>query len=541
MERRAWSSATIGIPLCAASTGVFFLLLLPAARGTAAEAVGSAVAHGGAQDSRGQELYERHCSVCHGDQGAGDGRAAYLLYPAPRDFTSARFRMVSTENGVPTQADLIATIKRGMPGSAMPPWEWFAEEDLWNLADYVRTLAIDGYARDLLAEAEEAEEELDEEEARDIALERMQPGNSIVLAGPAPDNPVTMHEGARLYTSLCESCHAADGSGRDVVELFNEDGSPTTARDFTAGIFKGGTSEEDIARRILVGLPGSPMPSTPLDDPAQANILAAYVRSMIRPGAEDRVLQRRRTIRVARIEGTVPLDPEAEEWDRVEGAWVALMPLWWRDNSVEGVVVRGVHDGRRLAFRVSWRDSSSNDEMLGQETFTDSAAIELSTEQDPPLFAMGASGAPVDIALWKAAWERDLQGVRGVDARFPNMPKDPFAHALGADSELWMTARMAGNPMAKAERSTSVEDLVAQGFGTVGPPGGPTAWQAQGRWHAGFWDVVFVRDLDPPSESSNALSPGKHAFQAFAVWDGSARDRNGQKSVSVWHRLEIAR
>jgi hypothetical protein len=218
------------------------------------------------------------------------------------------------------------------------------------------------------------------------------------------------------------------------------------------------------------------------------------------------------------------------------------MPLWWRDKRVEGVVVRGVHDGQRIAFRISWRDESAEDEILGQETFSDAAAIELSTQKDPPLFAMGEAGVPVDIAYWKAAWERDLAAVRDIDARFPNMAQDPFARALGNSTELGLTARRAGNPQSLEQRATPVEDLVAQGFGTVGPPVPRTsAWKARGRWHEGFWDVVFVRSLETSPDQVDALAPGTHAFQAFAIWDGQARDRNGQKSVSVWHRLEIAR
>src|SRR3989338_6277241 len=44
----------------------------------------------------GQRLYAKQCAACHGPQGRGDGVAAYLLYPKPRDFTQNEFRLVST-------------------------------------------------------------------------------------------------------------------------------------------------------------------------------------------------------------------------------------------------------------------------------------------------------------------------------------------------------------------------------------------------------------------------------------------------------------
>lgn len=495
----------------------------------------------GQEPGRGQALFERHCAVCHGPKGRGDGPAAYLLNPAPRNFASGKFRLVSTKNGAPTPADLIATIKRGMPGSAMPPWEWLAEEDLWNLADHVRSLAVEGIEEDLLAWASEAGEDLDPAEAREIAAADMKPGDPVDVGPPQPLDPVTLQEGRRIYDGLCASCHGPEGTGDSPQKLFNEDGTPTTARDFTAGIFKGGARNEDILRRILAGLPGSPMPATPFETNREAGLLAAFVRSLIRPGAEERVVQQRHTITVPRA-AELPTEPDDPQWNETEGVWIALMPLWWRDDRIEGVTVRGLHDGSRISFRVSWRDQTQNDDLIGLTSFSDGAAIELSTQKDPPLFAMGATGEPVDIVLWRAAWERDLAAVQDVADRFPAMARDSFLPRSPELEAVTITARRAGNPQSVAERVQPSEDLRAQGFGTVGPrPDRARNWNTSGRWTQGFWDVVFVRPFEPGENAEVALTPGAHSFLAFAVWDGAAGDRNGQKSVSVWHRLEIER
>ncbi|MBI4322646.1 MAG: c-type cytochrome, partial [Candidatus Omnitrophica bacterium] len=66
----------------------------------------------------GRRLYEKQCASCHGLRGAGDGAAAYLLYPKPRDFTQNEFRLVSTNSMQATDEDLFLTITRGMPGSS---------------------------------------------------------------------------------------------------------------------------------------------------------------------------------------------------------------------------------------------------------------------------------------------------------------------------------------------------------------------------------------------------------------------------------------
>ena len=68
----------------------------------------------------GRKTYEKECLACHGAKGDGEGEAAYLLFPRPRDFTSGQFRLISTWDGVPPDEDLFRTISRGMPGSAMP-------------------------------------------------------------------------------------------------------------------------------------------------------------------------------------------------------------------------------------------------------------------------------------------------------------------------------------------------------------------------------------------------------------------------------------
>ena len=53
--------------------------------------------------------------VGDGERGAGDGFAVPYLFPPPRDFTTGRFRLVSTSNGAPSDDDLVAAMRRGGP------------------------------------------------------------------------------------------------------------------------------------------------------------------------------------------------------------------------------------------------------------------------------------------------------------------------------------------------------------------------------------------------------------------------------------------
>ncbi|HEX5012417.1 MAG TPA: cytochrome c, partial [Planctomycetota bacterium] len=99
-----------------------------------------------AQAERGAQLFARQCAACHGDTGRGDGPVAYLLDPKPRNFTSGTFRVVSTDNAVPSEDDLLTTLRRGMPGSAMPPWGQLPDADLRALVATVRRLVVEGRA-----------------------------------------------------------------------------------------------------------------------------------------------------------------------------------------------------------------------------------------------------------------------------------------------------------------------------------------------------------------------------------------------------------
>src|SRR4029450_3628085 len=89
----------------------------------------------------GKQIYAQQCVACHGVNGRGDGEAAYLLYPKPRDFVAARYRLVSTWDRVPTDEDLLDTISRGRPGSARPAGEQLAAERRWALVYYIKSLA----------------------------------------------------------------------------------------------------------------------------------------------------------------------------------------------------------------------------------------------------------------------------------------------------------------------------------------------------------------------------------------------------------------
>lgn len=511
--------------LVAALTGV----LLAAAQQAAAPAAGAAQA-------RGAEIFARHCADCHGATGRGDGPVAYLLDPKPRNFASGTFRVVSTSSAVPSDDDLLTTLRRGMPGSAMPPWGHLPESDLRALVAEIRRLVVEGSAADARAD----DDSLTPEEALADALDDYgTPGPPAAVPPAPPEANTDLARGRELYAKSCAACHGDDGRARVPVEKFDSEGWPIGARDFTRGIFKGGSRGEDIARRIWIGMPGTPMPSLPLKQD-ELWPLVRYVESLIDREAEGRVLQSRLQLVARRVAGPLSAEPDDPVWATVEPAWLAVMPLWWRHDRIEGLSVQALHDGQRVALRLSWADSTQDDELLRQQSFSDAVAVELSGDADPPFFGMGNAQGAVNIWQWKAAWQRDDVARPGLVDVFPNLPTGPVAETGPPPEPVFQTATAAGNPLSQPKHCCPVENAVAHGQGTLTTqPEVDGTVDGNGAWQDGRWSVVLLRDLSKPAPGDVLPRVGQTLPAAFAVWDGSVGDRDGRKSVTIWHQLEL--
>jgi mono/diheme cytochrome c family protein len=93
---------------------------------------------------QGQHFYFRHCQHCHGVSGFGDGPTAPFLNPLPRNYTRGMFKLKSNSSVKASIKDLERTIKHGMPGSMMPPFNLYSAGDIRAVAHYVRYLAMRG-------------------------------------------------------------------------------------------------------------------------------------------------------------------------------------------------------------------------------------------------------------------------------------------------------------------------------------------------------------------------------------------------------------
>jgi high-affinity iron transporter len=83
----------------------------------------------------GRRLFATHCALCHGERADGHGARQANFTRPPRDFTSPVWRGTATFAGV---AD---TIRRGVPGTAMPAWPALTDDEVRDLAAYLLSVA----------------------------------------------------------------------------------------------------------------------------------------------------------------------------------------------------------------------------------------------------------------------------------------------------------------------------------------------------------------------------------------------------------------
>jgi mono/diheme cytochrome c family protein len=96
------------------------------------KAMKNPVAQSDASAKLGMGFFTKNCASCHGKTGLGDGVKARTLKDSPGDFSKADFQ--SSSDG-----DIFYRTKTGR--GDMPKYEGkLADEDIWNIVNYVRTL-----------------------------------------------------------------------------------------------------------------------------------------------------------------------------------------------------------------------------------------------------------------------------------------------------------------------------------------------------------------------------------------------------------------
>ncbi len=459
-----------------------------------------------AQDTtHGKVVYEKWCSGCHGDTGAGDGPAASAMLPRPRNFTGAVYKIRTTASGqLPTDADLLRAIDDGLPGSAMPAWKGrLSDGERRDVLAYIKTFST--FFTDT------------SQHVAPLKFSSAPSGGTSALA---------LKVGRQFYDSIhCNKCHGDQGrgDGPSALTLKDDAGFPIYAADLhQSWRFRGGPTAADIYHRLRTGLDGTPMPA--FSDLIDQNFLtdeqlwrlAQYVRSLS-PAEAPEV---RDVIRAPQLKGTLPASPDDTAWARVDRYWFPLVgqvirkPRWFAP-AVSGVWVQAVHDGAALALRVTWDDRSQSPDTVWLPF--EQRVLETMASDDSG--AATAQPWPDQLAVQ-------------FPRRVPDGMERPY-FLMGAVTEPVYQWRWTSRP----RRAVAGLARAIDHFDTLAT--GPAA---QARYDHGEWSVVLTRALATPDTANDVqLETGRAIPVAFFAWEGSSGEHDARMAVSTWYFLALDR
>lgn len=321
----------------------------------------------------------------------------------------------------------------------------------------------------------------------------------------------------------------------DTVEPEAQDESAT-------GNGTGGTDSTHGRRKFIIG------------GAAGAAALAAGVYGLARGGGTptptDRVVAKK-------IGGEVPVDdPGSSLWGKAKAAHIELdSQIMFPPNRPTPfqptVKVKALHDGSTIGFLVEWKDPEQDDLTIKCDAFRDACAVLLAPySKNASVRIMGTAEIPATLLHWKADWQRDVDhGFQDLEVAFPNStfdyhpPIPPTEEMVekplvtvpddyeAAKATMWLPAYHVGNPIANAKKTTSVEKLIAKGFGTATTLGTQDAL-GKGEWKDGKWKVVLAKPMAASDDGETAIEAGKDYSMAVAVWAGKELDAGGHKSPS---------
>lgn len=239
-------------------------------------------------------------------------------------------------------------------------------------------------------------------------------------------------------------------------------------------------------------------------------------------------------------------DPLSSVWGKIaprvlEVSPQQMVPPYLQSASIKEIRVRSVNNGQDIAFHLEWEDKDGN-QAEAIDRFRDAVAIQIPAKEGAvPPFTMGGPEMPVYVLHWKASWQLDVDKgrVQGATDNYPNMFQDVIPDRVfeGEAAKTFYPAAAVGNPYAKAQRSSPVEEIVARGFGTAASLPGEKA-MGKGVFSQGRWKVVIGLPMNGGADRP-VLSPGKTQNMAFAVWNGGEKNVGGRKHYVAWQPIEV--
>ena len=533
--------------------GALLLLILGIVVGTLLCAVVTDAQNAPKASERGKVVYEQSCAHCHGTEGRGDGSAAENLLPRPRDFTRGLYKIRSTESGqLPTDQDLFDIITVGMPGSSMPGWETsLSADDRWEVVAYIKTF-YDGF--------EESET----------------PPREISLEGKIPYAEQSVEIGKGLYVDLgCVECHGnvGRGDGTSAPTLTDEWGFRTWPANLAQGWnYRGGADTEDIFKRFIGGIAGSPMPAFEGDSFLHFGLTSEESKRLTELENKDEMTEAEEEesgqfyekmdaavdIALNRVEGIELTAAEQQTYDDAmkvvyEKSWhlanyvKSLSPEQRPESAIGKNVLRSQYVQGTLPPMddAAWETLQSRYfPLVGQivveprqfnptidsvniRSFYNDTEVAFLFTWDDRTHTTGdetdeATGKPLEDAL---AIQFPVKVPQG-----PTAPKPYFLYGGRLPVYLWHW---------KASAPEQVTELTAKGINNAEVQEAQGELQTQGVYKDGQYKLWVKRALKTEDKKDLQLEPGVFVPIAFSAWDGANGDIDTKRVMSSWYTFVL--
>ena len=456
------------------------------------------------EQASGKKLYVNYCAHCHGIDGDGKGSASLYFHPKPRDFTSGKYKLRSTESGeLPTDDDIKQVIKKGMPYSGMPAFPGFTEEEYQNLTYYLKTFNEDFTDPDFVVDP-------------------------LVFSKAPPYSEESALKGKELYSlNECNGCHGDSGRGSGVSAPTLEDGFGETKyhirpADLTKRwTFRRGATREDMYRAFTTGLNGTPMPSykdsiTPEDRWHLVN----YIYSL----SEKDEPNYSTTIIAEYTEKEIDISQGKSLFENSEAALFPLVGQVIEPGreffpSANAIEVRSIYNQETIAFLLTWNDmkadtkgSNAPDILVDKfhldnpknkqktlvveerdKRYSDAVALQVPSKMTSgfkkPYFLFGDKKNSVNVTFLDLANKNEVKQYTG----------------YGYD------------------RLTSVDNHVL----------------AFSNYEDGEWSVIFKYNRNLDGEEGVSFIEESFIPLSFYVWDGFNNEHGIASSITAWYSLYL--
>ena len=163
----------------------------------------------------------------------------------------------------------------------MTGWKHLGDEAIEQLVAEVIRLREEGLRNGFEQALRADGAEIVPEKIESMTLTLTQAGKSWEPPAFGEPDDASVERGKQVYLQQsCHSCHGKEGGGSWKMDLVDDKGRPSWATDLRFDRYKGNSDAAAIARRIVLGMPGSSMPSSRKLSDQQLGDLVRFCQSL---------------------------------------------------------------------------------------------------------------------------------------------------------------------------------------------------------------------------------------------------------------------